>query len=392
MPAAIWVLTAGTFLMGTSEFVVAGILPEVASDLDVSVAHAGLAITVFAVGMIIGAPTMALLTLRLPRKTTMMLALAVFTLGHVGAALTDSFALLLVSRFVSALATGAFWAVAAVVASHVVSVDIRSRALGIVLGGGMLANVVGVPLGAFGGQVIGWRGPFWGLAVLAASAVVAVAAAIPAERTDRAQPSARRELASLRSGRLWLTLAACAGVNAGVLSVYSYISPLLTDRTGISSALVPVALLLFGAGALIGSVLGGRAGDRRPFGTALVTTGGSLVVAAGLTVFADHVVPTFVLVAVLGLVGLSANPVLVSLAVGHGGVAPTLPSAMATSMFNAGTAIGTAITACLIGTDLGPTAAPITGIVFAAVTFIPLVTLRALERKHDRARRPPSAP
>lgn len=385
LPAAIWVLTAGTFLMGTSEFVVAGILTEVASDLDVTVAHAGLAITVFAVGMIIGAPTMALLTLRLPRKTTLMLALAVFTIGHVGAALTDSFALLLVSRFVSALATGAFWAVAAVVASHVVSAGVRSRALGIVLGGGMLANVVGVPLGAFGGQVIGWRGPFWALAVLAAAAIAAVAAVIPPEHADGQEPSVRRELASLGSGRLWLTLAVCAGVNAGVLSVYSYLSPLLTDRTGASNILVPVALLIFGAGALLGSVLGGRAGDRRPFGTAMVTTGASLLVAAGLTVFADHLVPTFILIAVLGLVGLSANPVLVSLAVGYGGDAPTLPSAMATSMFNAGTAIGTAITAGLIGTDLGPTAAPVVGIVFAALTFVPLLTLRAVERsRHPR--------
>lgn len=383
LPAAIWVLTAGTFLMGTSEFVVAGVLPGVAGDLDIPVARAGLAITVFAVGMIIGAPTMALLTLRLPRKTTLMLALAVFALGHIGAALTGNFALLLVSRFVSAVATGAFWSVAAVVASHAVAPAARSRALGIVLGGGMLATVVGVPLGAFGGQLFGWRGPFWALAVLASAAVAAVALVVPAEPADRIAPSVWNEMRSLRSGRLWLTLATCACVNAGVLSIYSFLSPLLTDRTGVNNALVPVALLLFGIGALVGSVVGGHSGDHRPFGTALVTTAGTLLTAVGLTAFASGAVPTFALVTLLGLVGLSANPVLVSLAVEYGGRAHTLPSAMATSMFNAGTAVGTAITGALIGTAIGPTAAPVVGVVFAIATFAPLVALRLLERQQS---------
>src|SRR5918997_6227282 len=170
LPLVIYTLTAGTFLMGTTEFVVAGLLREMAVDFEVSVAQAGLAITVFAVGMIIGTPSMALLTLRLPRRLTLTLALLLFTVGHVIVAITDSFGLMLAARCLTAFATGAFWAVAAVVAARIVGPAASSRALGIVLGGGMLANVLGVPIGAFGGLLAGWRGPFWALALLAALA------------------------------------------------------------------------------------------------------------------------------------------------------------------------------------------------------------------------------
>src|SRR5215208_2666005 len=167
LPFVVIVLAAGTFLMGTTEFIIAGLLPQIAQDLNVFVAHAGLMITVFAVGMIMGTPGMAILTLRLPRRTTLTLALAVFAVGHIVVATGSGFQILLSARFLTALVTGAFWAVAAVVASRAAGPAASSRAIGVVLAGGMLANVVGVPLGAFAGQLVGWRAPFWVLAVLA---------------------------------------------------------------------------------------------------------------------------------------------------------------------------------------------------------------------------------
>ncbi|WP_308122310.1 MFS transporter [Streptomyces sp. TRM70350] len=160
LPVVIHVLALGTFLMGTTEFVVAGLLPEIAGDLWVSVAQAGLLITVFAVGMIVGAPLMAMLTLRLPARLTLVLALGVFAAGHVIVALGSGFVLLLAARFLTALATGAFWAVANVLATRVAGPAASSRALGVVGSGAMLANVVRVPLGAFAGQLMGRRGPF----------------------------------------------------------------------------------------------------------------------------------------------------------------------------------------------------------------------------------------
>lgn len=170
----VWVLAVGTFLMGSTEFVVAGLLPEVGDDLGVSVSRAGLLITAFAAGMIIGPPAMAIATLRLPRRLTLVLALVVFAVGHVVAALSADFAVVLVSRVVTALATGAFWCVATVVAAGAAGPTATSRALGLLMGGLTVANVVGVPLGSWLGQVSDWRGPFWVLAALSAGAAAVV--------------------------------------------------------------------------------------------------------------------------------------------------------------------------------------------------------------------------
>lgn len=256
LPVVVHVLALGTFLMGTTEFVVAGLLPEIASDSQVTVARAGLLITVFAVGMIVGAPLMAMLTLRLPRRLTLVLALGIFAAGHVVVALSSSFALLLAARFLTALATGAFWAVANVVAARAAGPTASSRALGVVGAGAMLANVVGVPLGAFAGQLMGWRGPFWALAALGAAAMVLIARHVPHDGSGPTVVSVRSELSAVRTGRLWLVLAACATTTGGVLSTYTYISPLLTDRAGLASGLVPLVLVGFGAGALAGFLIG----------------------------------------------------------------------------------------------------------------------------------------
>ncbi|MET7931929.1 MFS transporter, partial [Streptomyces sp. NPDC005349] len=175
LPLVVYVLVLGTFLMGTTEFVVAGLLPEIAGDLQVSVARTGLMITVFAVGMIVGAPLMSMLTRRLPTRLTVMLALGVFAVGRVIVALGSDFTLLLAARFLTAIATGAFWAVANVAAARIAGPAASSRAIGLVGAGAMLANVIGVPVGAFAGQVMGWRGPFWALAVLAVAAAGLIA-------------------------------------------------------------------------------------------------------------------------------------------------------------------------------------------------------------------------
>lgn len=206
LPLVVYVLAMGTFLMGTTEFVVAGLLPEIAGDLQVSVARTGLLITVFAVGMIVGAPLMAMLTLRLPKRLTLMLALGVFAVGHVVVALGSSFPLLLAARFLTAIATGAFWAVANVAAANAAGPAASARALGLVGAGAMLANVVGVPLGAFAGQAMGWRGPFWALAALAAAAVVLIARTVPHDGPDRHAGSIRsscRRCAPDGSGWCW---------------------------------------------------------------------------------------------------------------------------------------------------------------------------------------------
>jgi predicted MFS family arabinose efflux permease len=383
LPLVVYVLAVGTFLMLTTEFVVAGLLPEIAGDLDVSVARAGLLITVFAVGMIVGAPSMALLTRRMPRRVTLVLALAVFAAGHVVVALGSSFPLLLAARFVTAWATGAFWAVASVVATRAAGPAASSRALGLVGAGGMLANVVGVPLGAFAGQLSGWRGPFWALAVLALAAVPLVARHVPREVADQQAVPLRSELGAMRSGRLWLVLAACATTTGGVLSAYSYISPLLTDRAGIAIGLVPLVLVGFGVGSLIGTIIGGRLGDVRPHGTTIVVASVTTVVLAAVCLLSAHAVPTVVLVVLLGLVGLSANPVLSSLAVRFAGVAPTLGVAMSVSAYNLGTAVGSGIAGATLGSPLGAVGPAVVGTAIATLTLFPTSAIALAERRRS---------
>jgi predicted MFS family arabinose efflux permease len=375
LPFVIYVLALGTFLMGTTEFVVAGLLPEIAGELRVSVAQAGLMITVFAVGMIVGAPLMTMLTRRLPRRLTLMLALGVFAAGHVIVALGSSFALLLSARFLTAVATGAFWAVASVVGARAAGPAASARALGVVGSGAMLANVIGVPLGAFAGQLVGWRGPFWALAAFAVASIALMARYVPHDGPDHHVASIRSELSALRSGRLWLALAACATTTGGVLATYSYISPLLTDRTGLAAGLVPLVLVGFGVGALAGTLVGGRLGDVRPHATTIVAPAVTTVLLLAVCLLSGFAAPMVALVALLGLFGLGANPVLMSLAVRFAGQAPTLASALTVSAFNFGTAVGTWIAGFALDSTLGATGPAVVGAVIAALTLIPTTAL-----------------
>ncbi len=375
LPFVVYVLAVGTFLMLTTEFVVAGLLPEIAGDLQVTVAQAGLLITVFAVGMVVGAPTMALLTRRMPPRTTLVLALVVFAAGHLVVALGSSFVLLLAARFGTAFATGAFWSVASVAATRAAGPGASARALGLVGAGGMLANVVGVPLGAFAGQLSSWRGPFWALAVLSLAAVPLIARHVPREEDARQPVSLRSELRAMRSGPLWLVLAACATTTGGVLSAYSYIAPLLTERAGIAPGWVPLVLVGFGVGSLIGTIVGGRLGDVRPHSTPIAVAASTAIVLLAIVLLSAHAVPTVLLVVLLGLLGLSANPVLSALAVRFAGVAPTLGVAMSVSAYNLGTAVGSWIAGRALDSGLGETGPAVVGTVFAALTLVPTIAI-----------------
>ncbi|MDR6437812.1 DHA1 family inner membrane transport protein [Paenarthrobacter nicotinovorans] len=381
LPLVTYVLAAGVFLMGTTEFIVAGILPEIATDLGTSVADAGLMITVFAVGMIVGTPTMSILTLKLPRRLTLSLALVVFAVGHVIVALTSDFTLILGARFLTALATGAFWAVAAVVGAKAAGAASASRALGVVLGGGMLANVVGVPLGSFAGQVVGWRGPFWALAVLALAASGVVYRLVPASQESGAAPSVRAELASMRDTRVWLVLAGCAIVCGSSLAAYSFISPLLTVNTGLAASVVPLVLVAYGVGAFIGSNLGGRFGARHPYPALFIPAGMTFLVLGALALFSRYALVTVVLIFLLGLFGMATNPILISKAVGYAGNAPTLASALSTSAFNFGTAVGSWIAGYALESALGVTGPVVVGTVIAALYLVPLTLLMLKDRK-----------
>ncbi len=380
LPIVVPVLAVGTFLMITTEFVVAGILPEVAADLHVTLGRAGLLITVFAIGMIIGSPLVTLLTIGLPKRLALLLALALFVAGHVVVALAEDFTVLLLARFVTAFATGAFWSVASVVAARAAGPRLGSRAQGVVGAGGSLGTVLGVPLGAFLAQAVGWRGTFWAIAAAAVVLAVLVARSVPNDTASRGRTTIRSEFTGLRSGRLWLTLLACVTTSGGVVSAYSYIAPLLTERAGVATTVVPVVLTAFGVGSFVGTLLGGRLGDARPGLVTIVTPAASAILLLAIGAVTDQAVLTGVLVAVLGLFGLSANGVLIHTAVQAAGTAAPLGSALTVSAFNLGTAVGTAIVGGLL--DVTGVAGPARiGAVIVALTLVPVVLLTTTRRR-----------
>jgi len=392
LPVLVYVLAAGIFLMGTTEFMVAGLLPDVAADLGVDIARAGLLVTAFAVGMIIGPPVMALATLRLPTRATLIGALAVFSAGHVVAAVSDSFTVVTASRVLTALATGTFWATGAVVAAAVAGPGASARALAVLSGGLSLAVVAGVPLGTFAGQFTGWRGPFWMLAVLAVPAIVAVLRFAPGTATgDTVSVSADSEISAVRPWRVWAVLGAIMLAQAGFLGAYSFISPLLTDRAGISAALVPLVLVGFGVGALVGTALAGRIGDRWPLATIAAAVALTSVLLLVLAATAGHGAIVVGLIIVLGASGLGANPVLIAQTMRFAGHGSRLASSLATAAFNLGTAAGTALAATTLSTSLGVVGPAVLGAAITATALIPIALL-ATTRARPAAGNPPPRP
>ena len=358
LPRVTLVLAAAIFVLGTSEFVIAGLLPELASDMNVSIPQAGYLISAFAVALIVGAPAMAVLTLPLPRRTTLVAALVTFVAAHVLGALAPNYAVLLVSRAIAAVAVGAFWAVAAVVAVSAAGPALRARALAVLLPGLSIANVAGVPLGTLLGQQEGWRATFWALAAAGLVGVLGVLATVPAGRGSGPATKLADEIAVFRQGRLWLALATIALYQAAIMATFSYIAPLLTEVSGLSPRWVPLVLLLFGLGGFFGVNIGGRFADAHPWGTLFTAIAAAVVMLVLLALFAGVGTAVVPLVALLGLVAFIAGAPLNARAFSLAGAAPTLASATNTSAFNTGSTIGPVLGGIAISAGWGFDAPP----------------------------------
>lgn len=356
IPRVVALLALSTFVLGTSEFMIAGLLPEIAADLRITIPQAGYLISAFAIGMIVGAPAMAVLTLRMPRRTTLVAALVVFIAGHVVGALAQDYLLMVISRVVSAVATGAFWAVAGVVAVSTVGPGDRARALSVLLAGLTVANVAGVPLGTLVGQQFGWRASFWAVAALAAVGIAGVLTSVRNRHADEPPLRLAAEVAAFRRGRLWLALGTTALYQTGMIGAFSYIAPLLTDVTGLDPRWIPLVLLGFGIGAFAGIVIGGRIADAHPWSSLIAALVGAAVlfVVEGLLAGVPLVVVTVQVL--LGAIAFIAGAPLNARVFALAGAAPTLASATNTSAFNVGNSLGPALGGIAISAGLGLTA------------------------------------
>ncbi|MFD8826845.1 Cmx/CmrA family chloramphenicol efflux MFS transporter [Streptomyces sp. NPDC059605] len=391
MPLAVYVLGLSVFALGTSEFMLSGLLPPIADDMDVSIPRAGLLISAFAIGMVIGAPLLAVATLRLPRRTTLITLISVFGLGQVAGALAPTYEVLFVSRVVSAFACAGFWAVGAAVAIAMVPVNARARAMAVMIGGLSIANVLGVPLGAFLGENFGWRSAFWAVGAASAVALVGVATLIPRIPLPEQRPRIKQELGIYRDRQVWLSIVVTALAAGGVFCAFSYLAPLLTDVAGLDSGWVPTVLALFGIGALVGTTIGGRVADAHLFGVLMSGVAASTVLLVALALFASYQVAAVGLAFLLGLSSFYTAPALNARMFNVAGAAPTLAGATATAAFNLGNTGGPWLGGAVIDADFGFTATAWAG---AAMTVVALaaVVLSLRLQGGGRSRRVVGAP
>ncbi|MFE2500732.1 Cmx/CmrA family chloramphenicol efflux MFS transporter [Streptomyces rubiginosohelvolus] len=344
MPFAVYVLGLAVFAQGTSEFMLSGLLSGIAADLGVSLSAAGLLTSAFAVGMVVGAPVMALAGRTWPRRRALLLFLAVFVAVHAVGALTPSYGVLLVTRLVGALANAGFWAVALSTAVAMVPDRLKGRAAAVVVGGVTVACVVGVPAGAVLGERWGWRSAFWAVAIVSLPAFLAVLRSIPggssAADAGAAPVSVRDELRVLTGPRLRPVLLTMALVQGATFCTFSYLEPLLTRESGLGAGWVPVALALFGAGAFAGVTVAGRYADAHP--VAVVATGMSALTVgwAALALTAGSPVLALALVPLLGLLAFGTGTALITRVLSLAPGAPTLAGASSTTAFNLGATVG----------------------------------------------------
>ncbi|MFE2271507.1 Cmx/CmrA family chloramphenicol efflux MFS transporter [Streptomyces lavendulae] len=336
MPVAVYILGLSVFALGTSEFMLSGLLPPIAEDMGVTIPQAGLLISAFAIGMVVGAPLLAVATLRLPRRTTLVSLISLFGLGQVAGALAPTYGLLFASRVVSALACAGFWAVGAAVAIAMVDKDQRARAMAVMIGGLSIANVLGVPAGAFLGEQFGWRAAFWSVGAASAIALAGILALIPKIPLPAEKPRLGRELRIYRDRQVWLSIGITALAAGGVFCAFSYLSPLLTDVAGLDAAWVPWILGLFGVGALVGTTIGGRIADAHLFGVMLWGITASTAFLAALTVLASSAAAAIALSFLLGVSAFFTAPALNARMFNVAGAAPTLAGATTTAAFNLG--------------------------------------------------------
>ncbi|MEU3661354.1 Cmx/CmrA family chloramphenicol efflux MFS transporter [Streptomyces sp. NPDC032940] len=383
MPLAVYILGLSVFALGTSEFMLSGLLPPIADDMDVSIPQAGLLISAFAIGMVIGAPLLAVATLRLPRKITLVSLITVFGLGQVAGALAPTYEVLFVSRVVSALACAGFWAVGAAVAIAMVPQTARARAMAVMIGGLSIANVLGVPAGAFLGEHLGWRSAFWAVGAASAIALVGVATRIPRIPLPERRPRLRGELAIYRDRQVWLSVVVTALAAGGVFCAFSYLAPLLTDVAGLADGWVPTVLALFGIGALAGTTIGGRVADAHLFGVLLSGVTASTVLLTALALFAASPAVAVALSFLLGVSAFYTAPALNARMFNVAGAAPTLAGATTTAAFNLGNTGGPWLGGTVIDVGLGFAATAWAG---AAMTAVAIGLVAVSLRLHSRSR------
>ncbi|TKC89690.1 MFS transporter [Trinickia terrae] len=339
MPIPLLALAMSAFAIGTTEFVIMGILPDVARDLSVSIPSAGMLVSGYALGVAAGAPLLAAVTSKLPRKLALLMLMAIFIVGNVLCAVSPGYTVLMVARVVTSFAHGSFFGIGAVVAASLVPQEKRASAIAMMFTGLTLANVLGVPFGTLIGQEFGWRSTFWVVSAIGVVSLASVAALVPA-RHDAGPAGLGHEVRVLKEPQVWLALAMTVLGFGGVFVVFTYIAPILEQLSGFSPRAVTLVLVLFGVGLTVGNTLGGKLADRALMPSLM---GILAVLAMVMLVFAKtshSPLLSAATVFVWGIAAFATVPPLQMRVVEKAKHAPNLASTLNIGAFNLGNAAG----------------------------------------------------
>lgn len=364
MSLALISLFLAAFSIGTTEFVIAGLLPEISRDLGVPVPNAGLLVSGYAIGVAIGGPILTLLTARFPRKPTILFLMAIFVAGHVFGAFAQNYALLLTARLIISLSHGSFFGLAAIIAVSLVPETRRNSALALVFAGISVANIVGVPLGTAIGNAFGWRATFWAVGGLAIVAVVAMAFVLPRDAGHQDnRPTIAAQFRVLGHPKVYTTYLIIVLMMIGFFGFFTYVAPFLTEVSGVPGALVPWLLLLFGVGATTGIFTGGRFGDWRPRETLLFAFPAQVAVYAAIVLLSGSGYAMAVLLFALGAATIVTNSTIQNRILTGAAEAPDLASTLISSVYNIGIAAGAWIGATALTGQVPYAQLPMLGLV-----------------------------
>jgi DHA1 family inner membrane transport protein len=365
MPLALLALTISAYAIGTTEFVIVGLLPTVAGDLNISLPLAGLIVSVYALGVTFGAPILTALTGRIERKPLLLGLMALFIVGNTAAALAPSYELLLVARVLSAFAHGVFFSVGATIAADLVAPNRRASAIAMMFLGLTVAIVTGVPLGTFIGQQLGWRATFWAVSGLGVIAFIAIATLLPSQIAKAAPARLIDQLRVLASGRLLLAFGMTALGYGGTFVMFTFLAPVLQEITGYAGSTVSLILVLYGLSIAVGNMVGGRVADGNPVGALVVMFLLQAMVLAIFTFTAASPIWSLVTLAALGALSFSNVPGLqlyvVQLAKIHTPDTVDVASALNIAAFNLGIAGGAFLGGIIVASPLGLGATPWVG-------------------------------
>ncbi|MCP3720938.1 MFS transporter [Paraburkholderia sp. CNPSo 3281] len=383
MPLPLLALAVAAFGIGTTEFVIMGLLPDVARDLSVSIPAAGMLVSAYALGVTIGAPIVAVAIANVPRKQALMRLIGIFIVGNLLCALAPNYSILMAARIVTAFCHGAFFGIGSVVAAGLVAPNRRAQAIALMFTGLTLANVLGVPLGTALGQIAGWRTTFWAVTAIGILAAAALQVYLPA-KIEMQKASLVHEFGVLKNPQVLMVLGMSVLASASLFAVFTYITPILEDVTGFSPHEVTFVLLLFGLGLTVGSTLGGKLADWKLMRSLLTFLAMIAVVLAVFSLTMHDPIAAMATIFVWGILAFAIVPPLQILIVDRASDAPNLASTLNQGAFNLGNAGGAWIGGVAISAGAPLTALPWVGVATAFAALALTLVSAQIERRARR--------